>query len=239
MKKQKNIVILMMGGKATRFNQNIPKQYVSIKGLPLYLYIVRKFNSMKNIDSIVIVTNPDYYEKTLEWNELVDSSKVSHVICGGQGRSRDVLSALNTVSEFAEPEDVVLIHDATHPYVDVEGTNKVIDAICEYGGATLGGKQYDTVYYTENGMLKEVISRENVVSGASPEGFKFGLIYDIYKNSTWEELDKMTSAGALALAKNIKMAIIPSDILNLKITFPGDMEIFSNLVDSYFFKEDE
>ena len=221
MKKQKNIVILMMGGKATRFNQNIPKQYVSIKGLPLYLYIVRKFNSMKNIDSIVIVTNPDYYEKTLEWNELVDSSKVSHVICGGQGRSRDVLSALNTVSEFAEPEDVVLIHDATHPYVDVEGTNKVIDAICEYGGATLGGKQYDTV------------------SGASPEGFKFGLIYDIYKNSTWEELDKMTSAGALALAKNIKMAIIPSDILNLKITFPGDMEIFSNLVDSYFFKEDE
>ncbi len=239
MKKSKNIVILMMGGKATRFGNDIPKQYTEVKGLPLYLYILRKFSAMETIDSIVIVTNPNFYQQTLEWNKLVNTEKIYKVICGGQGRSKDVLSALEVVNEFADDEDIVLIHDATHPYVDVEGTKKVIEAIQQYGGATLGGKQYDTVYYTEDGMLKEVINRENVVSGASPEGFKFGLIYNVYKNSTKEELDKMTSAGALALANHIEMAIIPSDILNLKITFPGDMEIFSNLVDSYFFKEGE
>ncbi len=235
----KNIVILMMGGKGERFKNEVPKQYIEIKGLPLYLYILRKFNRMKNIDSIVIVTNPDYYEKTIEWNKLVESDKVCKVIKGGQGRSKDVKSALEVVSEFAADDDIVLIHDATHPYVDIEGTEKVIEAIKKYGGATLGGKQYDTVYYAEDGMLNKVIDRNNVVSGASPEGFKFKLIYDVYEKSSSEQLDKMTSAGAIALANNIKMAIIPTDILNLKITFPGDMEIFDNLADTYFFKEDK
>lgn len=235
----KKIVLLMMGGKGERFGQQVPKQYSIINGLPLYLYILQKYNRMEEIDSIVIITNPDYYEKTLEWNKLVDSDKVVNVLTGGNGRSKDIKDALDVVHEFATDEDIILIHDATHPYVDVEGTVEVINAIEEYGGATLGGKQYDTVYYTEDGMLKEVVNRDNVVSGASPEGFKFKLIYDVYQKSTIEELNKMTSAGAIALANNIKMAIIPSNVLNLKITYPGDMIILENLVNTYFFKEDE
>lgn len=235
--KNKRIVLLMMGGKGERFGQQLPKQFYSINGMPLYLYILQKYNQMEEIDSIVIVTNPNYYNETIEWNKLVDSDKVSYVLKGGNGRSKDIKDALDVINTFADFEDVILIHDATHPYVDTKGTNEVIEAIEKYGGATLGGKQYDTVYYTENGMLKEVISRDNVVSGASPEGFKFGIIYDVYKNSTLEELNKMTSAGAIALANGIEMAIIPSNILNLKITHPDDMLILENLASNYYFNE--
>ena len=86
-------------------------------------------------------------------------------------------------------------------------------------------------------MLKQVINREEVVSGASPEGFKFGLIYDIYYKTSEEELDKMTSAGALAIANDIKMAVIPTNLLNFKVTYPDDMLIMQNLTETYFFKE--
>lgn len=237
MEKHKNFLLLMMGGKGTRFQNDIPKQYSFVNGLPIYLYILRRYNVMKNIDHIVIVTNPDYLEQTKEWNRFVESDKVYSVISGGKGRSKDIKNALEVIKGIAEDDDVILIHDATHPYVDIDGTNQVIEAIEEHGAATLGGKQFDTVYYIEDGMLKEVINRDNVVSGASPEGFKFGLIYDIYSKTTPEELDKMTSAGALALANNIKMAVVSTNLLNFKVTYPDDMLIMQNLTETYFFKE--
>ena len=61
----------------------------------------------------------------------------------------------------------------------------------------------------------------------------------IYQNAADEELAEMTSAGAIALHNNIKMKVIPTDVLNLKITYANDMEIFKLLKDSYFFKKGE
>ena len=140
--------------------------------------------------------------------------------------------------EFATSEDVVLIHDATHPYVDVEGTIGVIEGVKKYGGATLGQCQYDTCYQMdEERMIEAVVPRTRIVSGASPEAFTYGKIYDIYANSTKEELESMTSAGAIALAHGIKMEVIPANVLNLKITYPGDMELFKKLCKGYFFVE--
>ena len=64
----------------------------------------------------------------------------------------------------------------------------MVEAVKEYGEATLGQKQWDTCYQIdENDMLTAVIPRQQVVSGASPEGFKFKTIYDIYKSWTKEE----------------------------------------------------
>ena len=74
-----------------------------------------------------------------------------------------------------------MMFDTTHPYVDKKGTEELISAIKEYGGATLGQRQFDTCYkIDENDILTEVIPRQELVSGASPEGFIFKTIYDIY-----------------------------------------------------------
>ena len=48
----------------------------------------------------------------------------------------------------------------------------------------------------------------------------------------------MTSAGAIALAHQIKMVVVPASVLNLKITYKGDMELFEKLAQSYFFPEE-
>ena len=75
------------------------------------------------------------------------------------------------------------------------------------------------------------------MSGASPEAFRFGDIYRIYRDSTEEEFKRMTSAGAIALAHGIDMKVIQADIINLKITYKNDMKVFEKLVNTYFFEE--
>lgn len=234
-----NHCMLMMGGVGSRFGADIPKQYIEVNGIPVFIYIVQKLMSMKCIDDIVIVSHPSWLGFVKE-NLLkhIKSGKFIRGTAGGDTRSKSVKNGLTALGEYSNPDDVVLIHDATHPYVDELGTECIINAVKMYGGATLGACQYDTCYrMNDDGFIEEVIPRQYLVSGASPEAFTFSKIYDIYKNATEEELENMTSAGAIALAHGIPMKVIPTNILNLKITYPNDMYLFKQLATSYFFKE--
>lgn len=233
-----NHCLLMMGGVGSRFGADRPKQYIEIKGKPIFIYILIRLLKTNCIDDVVIVTNAmwnDYVKKNI--SQFVNSAKKIVVVNGGRTRSESVKNGLTALKEIASDEDVVLIHDATHPYVDQEGTAKVFEAVKEYGGATLGACQYDTCYQmNEDGLIQNVIPRQYIVSGASPEAFRFRIIYDIYMNASEDELEKMTSAGAIALAHDISMKVVPANVLNLKITFQQDMDLFKKLIDNYFFE---
>ncbi len=233
-----NIMMLMMGGTGTRFGADIPKQYIEVDGKPLFTYILKRYSELECIDAIVVVSHADWLDFVGEWRDKLNIPKVNAIVAGGSTRSESVLNGLESISEFACDDDVVLIHDATHPYVDAEGTLKIIEAVKEHGGATLGACQYDTMYrIDENNMLSEVVPRQYIVSGASPEAFKFGLIYDIYKNADPAYFEAMTSAGAIALANDIPMQVVPTDIVNLKITHKEDLEVCKKLLHTYFFKD--
>lgn len=231
-----NIMLLMMGGSGTRLGADIPKQYIMVDDMPIFAYILKKGQAVKDIDKIVIVSHANWIDFVEEWVCKLGIDKTYKVVAGGNTRSDSVKNGLSAINEFASEEDIVLIHDATHPYIDEEGTRGVIEGVKKYGGATLGGRQFDTMYMmNEDNLLSQVIPREKIVSGASPEAFHFGDIYGIYNNSSEEELAKMTSAGAIALAHGIKMEVIPSNVLNLKITYAGDLELFKKLAKNYFF----
>lgn len=237
-----NHCLLMMGGSGTRFGADRPKQYIEVEGKPVFVYILQQLAQLSALDKIVIVSHSQWISFVNECiKQFIPSNTKIEVTQGGRSRSESVKNGLQALRKYVlNEDDIVLIHDATHPYVDLEGTQKVIFAAQKYGGATLGACQYDTCYRMDsNQMIKEVIPRQYLVSGASPEAFKYGLIYKIYMSASQEELDSMTSAGAIALAHQIKMAVVPSNVLNLKITYPQDMELFKLLATSYFFKKDK
>ena len=129
-----------------------------------------------------------------------------------------------------------MIHDITHPYMDTEGNRKIVEAVKEFGGATLGQRQYDTVYQMNatTHMLERVVPRETIVSGASPEAFRYGDLYRIYTEASPEELASMTSAGAIALHYGIPMKVIEAQLINLKITYQNDMVTLKELMHMYF-----
>lgn len=232
-----NILMLMMGGSGTRLGADIPKQYLEVDGKPIFYYIVEAYARLPEIDAICLVSHTNWIEFVKEQIAGIPFHCPLIVTAGGDSRSESVRNGLQAVQNFAAEKDVILIHDATHPYVDREGTLAVIEAVNEIGGATLGACQYDTCYQLDaQNHLTRVIPRQELVSGASPEAFRFGDISKIYFNSTEEELNSMTSAGAIALAHGIPMKVIPAHVLNLKITYPNDLELFKLLVKTYFFK---
>lgn len=228
-----NILLFMMGGCGSRFGALIPKQYTLIEGSPLFLPTLEKYQAMPEIDKIIIVSHGSWVSQVKTWCAQIN--KLTAITEGGANRSESIRNGLYIISSFASPEDLVLIHDATHPYVDLEGTRKVIEKATDQGAATLANFNYDTVYrINDNDNISEVLPRTHVVNGASPEAFKFGIIFPIYKNASNEDMKKMTSAGAIALDHNINIAFIETKILNLKITYQRDLALYLKLKDYFF-----
>lgn len=235
-----NYLLMMMGGSGTRLGADRPKQYIEVEGQPIFSYIIQGYDKAEFIDEIIIVSHESWMDYVSEWMNRLNIQKPLQIVAGGETRSHSVKNGLAVIADKAADDDVVLFHDATHPYVDREGTLKVIEAIREYGGATLATYQYDTVYrITDDDFVSNVIPRQEVIAGASPEGFRFGDIYKIYADASDDELKAMTSAGAIALAHDIKMKSVKTDVINLKITYPGDLEIFKKIVGTYFFEQEK
>lgn len=236
----KTYVLLMMGGIGSRFGADMPKQFTMVNERPLFTYIANKLAKQDCITGIVVVVTESWLDYAKEWIDKLQIRKIVNVVKGGETRSESVRNGLRALVGVAEDNDPVLMHDATHPYVDEEGTKKVAEMVREYGSATLAGLNYDTTYLMDddNNIVK-VIPRKNVIAGASPEGFRYKQIYDIYENTPQEDMEKMTSVGAIALAHNIPMKVVPTAVLNLKITYPEDFKLFQKLFNNYFFNEQQ
>lgn len=230
-----NILLLMMGGSGTRLGADIPKQYIELENRPIFSYIVEAHQNCGDIDKIVIVSHENWLEYVHKWVGWLGADKVADIVAGGENRSASVRNGLKAMESWAGPEDVVLIHDATHPYCDEAGIRKVVEAVKKHGGATLAQPEYDTVYQcTGEGFVDKVLPRQLVISGASPEAFRYQTISRIYCGASDQELGIMTSAGAIALAHGIPMQVILSDVLNLKITYPKDLRLLTVLLHDFF-----
>ena len=69
-----NILLLMMGGSGTRFGANIPKQYTIVEDAPIFSYILKKYNKMKEVDKIIVVSHKDWIDYVYEWAEKTNCS---------------------------------------------------------------------------------------------------------------------------------------------------------------------
>ena len=235
----KNYFLLMMGGVGSRFGADRPKQFVEVNGKPVFTYILEELNKLEYIEGVVVVCHQSWIDFVNQYvgNRL---EKLIAVVPGGDCRSKSVYNGLKEIAKYADEDDIVLIHDATHPHLDKAKLPELIDKVNEYKAATMATSVYDTCYIRDgNGFVSKVIDRKSIAVGASPECFKFGLIYPIYNNATEEELENMTSAGAILLESGIKMAVVDSNLLNLKITYQEDMKLFDLLCDTYFYKKGE
>lgn len=97
-----NTAIVLSGGRGSRMNSSIPKQYLKIAGKPLLFYSLDAFQQNDNIDNIIIVANEDYmdYIKTEIVNKY-NISKVLAVVAGGSERYDSVYCGLKAITENA------------------------------------------------------------------------------------------------------------------------------------------
>jgi 2-C-methyl-D-erythritol 4-phosphate cytidylyltransferase len=219
-------VILPAAGLGTRMAGPQPKQFLELAGVPILIHSLRAFAAVPRVTRIVVaVRKPEMKRVQAQVAEYGFSDRVT-VVEGGENRQESVVNALAAVP--AQPDDVVLVHDAVRPLIDAATIERTIEAVAEYGAAIVGLPAVDTIKQVERtahgALITATIPREFIVQAQTPQGFRFGLLKKCFAEATADGFIGTDEASVVERAGHA-VAVVPGSHANLKITQPGDLEL--------------
>ena len=218
--------ILPAAGLGTRMAGPQPKQFLALNGLPILIHSLRAFASVKRVTAIYVAVRQPEMERVQA--QIAEYGFADHVrvVEGGDTRQESVSHALATLP--AEPDDIVLVHDAVRPLIDAPTIDRTIDAVAEFGAAIVGLPAVDTIKQVERtahgALITSTIPREFIVLAQTPQGFRFGLLQSAFAEATADGFVGTDEASVVERAGH-PVAVVHGSQVNLKITQPGDLEL--------------
>jgi 2-C-methyl-D-erythritol 4-phosphate cytidylyltransferase len=167
-------------------------------------------------DGVVLVVPPD---RAGESEHGVDA-----IVAGGDTRVGSVRAGLAAVPHEAE---VVVVHDAARPLASVTLFQEVIRAVrAGADGAVPGIPLVDTVKVVEDGHVAETLDRDRLVAVQTPQAFAAGMLRRAH-----EEDREGTDDASLVEAIGGRVAVVPGEAANAKITTQHDLVVARALID--------
>jgi len=234
----KVIVIIPAAGLGTRMSAGASakkakparsKQFTEIGGVPILLHTLRRFAAHPRVNEIYVAlrkTEIAPFRQTLEKDSRNLQARKIELVEGGEHRQESVTNALKAVT--AEPEDVVLVHDAVRPFVSDEIISEVIRGAEKYGAAIAGLPATDTVKQVDRtadgALITATLPRERVVLAQTPQGFRHHVIRKAFDEAIADGF-LGTDEASLVERSGKPVAVVMGSPRNIKITTPSDMEL--------------
>jgi 2-C-methyl-D-erythritol 4-phosphate cytidylyltransferase len=209
--------------------RNTPsKQFKELDGVPILVRTLRKFAASPTVYEIIVALRKDEiagFRAQLEKQYPEVLAKRLQIVVGGEHRQNSVANALASVA--AEPDDLILVHDAVRPFVTPEIIAQVIDGAQKHGAAIAGWPAVDTVKQVDRtatgALITATIPRESVVMAQTPQGFRYSILKKVFDDAADGFLG--TDEASLIERAGQPVAVVMGSPRNIKITTPADMEL--------------
>lgn len=227
-----NIALVLSGGTGTRLGADMPKQYIEVCGKPILIYCLETLFNSSVIDGIHIVAVKEWQDKILFWLEAYGlEDKFRGFSLPGENRQLSIYNGLKGIKEYADPKDLVLVHDGARPLLSSALIAECFEAIEDYDGVLPVLPMKDTVYLSKDGkQITALLKRSEVFAGQAPELFRLGAYYRANEGLLPDKILQINGSTEPAVLGDLKVAVIPGDEANFKITTPADLERFTNIV---------
>jgi 2-C-methyl-D-erythritol 4-phosphate cytidylyltransferase len=210
-------VLIVAGGKGTRMNSPVPKQFLLLEGKPVLMHVIKRFRQYESSIRIVITLPHSQIEA---WDILCSEHSFTNdveVISGGETRTLSVLNGLKVLST----NGIVAIHDGVRPLVSTELIRKCFDAAEKFGCAIPILPVTDSI--REIKMDESfAVDRDNFRIVQTPQCFVTGLLRKAYESSP--EKNFTDDAGIFERCGN-RIHLIDGEKKNIKITTAEDLAI--------------
>ncbi len=219
----KTVVIISAGGMGRRMGGKIPKQYLSLAGMPILVHTLRGFQNSPFVDEIFLVV-PEADIGVVQRDMVVryDFSKVSLVIAGGNERQDSVNNALR---RLRDEHEIILVHDGVRPFVTGALIEQAVAGAKAFGAVAVGMPVRDTVKALDPaGWVVKTVQREGLWLTQTPQAFRREVILSANEKA---EADGFygTDDASLVERMGIPVRIIPGDADNIKVTTPQDLAL--------------
>ncbi len=213
--------VIPAAGIGSRMGADTPKQYLKIRDKCILEHTLEKFCFHPRIDGVVVVlTENDPYWPLLSLNTH------DKIMCakGGAERCHSVLSGLQHLSEMADADDWVLVHDAARPCVRIEDIDKLLDMLSDNtNGGILAVPVRDTMKRAnKSNHVSETVDRKGLWHALTPQMFRLTDITAAIENALNKDLLVTDEAQAMEL-NDVVPILVEGHSDNIKVTHPQDL----------------
>jgi 2-C-methyl-D-erythritol 4-phosphate cytidylyltransferase len=215
------LAIIPAAGVGVRMGGGTPKQFLSLEGVPIFVHTLRKFVSADAIDEIFLALRAEDMERVHKDIDREHFSKSVRLVAGGPTRQETVALAL---AEAPEGTELVVVHDAVRPFIELEMIGRVVEAARKDGAAILGIPSVDTVKQVERQKILGTIPRERIVLAQTPQAFRCNIIQEAIARACADGFIG-TDEASLVERMGLSVTVLMGSDRNIKITKPSDLPL--------------
>ncbi|MCK4586278.1 MAG: 2-C-methyl-D-erythritol 4-phosphate cytidylyltransferase [Gammaproteobacteria bacterium] len=237
-KKPKYWAIIPAAGVGKRMGGDRPKQYLLISKQTVLEHSLNRLLGCPEMEgAVVAISSGDEYWEDLNYHH----EKIVLVATGGKERCDSVLSALQKISQIANDDDWVLVHDAARPCVRQEDIQKLIQSCRNHPvGGILAVPVKDTIKKSsvsaEMGMseslppefclpeIRETVDRSTLWHAQTPQMFRLGALRDALSKALDAGVEITDEASAIEWA-GFHPLLVEGHADNIKITRQEDVNL--------------
>jgi 2-C-methyl-D-erythritol 4-phosphate cytidylyltransferase len=205
------------------------KQFMLLEGAPILVHTVRKFVATPLVHDIVVAVRED----DIDWvADLLHSERPGltgelKVVAGGNSRQESVEKALQAL----DPDtDLVAVHDAVRPFVDLDTIRRVVEEAQLTGAAIVGIVPVDTVKQVSGAQaggakVRSTISRERLILAQTPQVFRLDILERAFEAARADNFIGTDESSLVERLDQIEISVVLGSDRNIKITRPNDMDL--------------
>ena len=212
------VAVIVAGGSGTRMGNDLPKQFLKLKGREILLHSVDAFINAYADVKIILVLPKDYisYTKVLIGEQNYPTT--IDVVEGGATRFDSVKNGLNHIGDA----EIVFVHDAVRCLVTPKLIRECSKSAEFKGSAVPVIPVRDSMRRVDpHGNTSTIINRENLVVVQTPQTFRKNLLVSAFNVSY---TPAFTDEASVFEAAGHEIHLIPGEETNIKITFPEDLQ---------------
>ena len=210
--------IIVAAGSSQRMG--FDKLFASLGDKPVVAHAIDAFEQTSVIDEIILVAQKDQLPACEKMVDAQKFKKVRKVIPGGERRQDSVRAGLKEIDKNSE---FVAVHDAARPLVRPKQIAQVFEACRDHGAAVLAEPIKDTLKrVTEEGFVCDSVEREGMFALQTPQIFSRQILEQSY-DAIFAKNIVVTDETSAVENFGRKVAIVPNDDFNFKITVPSDL----------------
>ena len=186
---RKCCAVILAGGQKHLNKYNIPFQFITVKEKPVIIYTMEALQRHPQIDDIHVVCLEGWEDQVSSYAEKYGITKLKEIIKNGKTGVDSVKNAVEWLSTSYKPSDLILIHEATRPFVDPETVSNAIRCCKKNGSAVVFERlDWSTPFMMHSGDfdMSHLDSRK-LISVQSPEIFTFGLLRKAFSDAIASE----------------------------------------------------
>lgn len=216
--------LIVAGGKGTRINSTLPKQFLELNGLPILIHTLNAFVRYSREIKIILVLPADDIET---WNTL---SKQHHfntpitIQSGGDTRFQSVKRGLEKI----QGNGLVAIHDGVRPLIseDIIGASFRLAAVHKTAVAAVRLKE--SIRMTDKDNTRAV-DRSQFRLIQTPQTFDVALIKKAYE---LKEDPSLTDDASVAEKAGHTISLFEGSYENIKVTTREDLVVAAALLEA-------